>query len=124
MVTGIAGIGMERRSIENVHNDVANGVADVMFSCIRRNKPIRVSGVANTNDATWLSNMAIANRTNTPFSITWPPEVGYTTGGSVSWIRAGLTDYSMGSPDIEGRVNCEFTIMPAGLPTIVAGTFT
>lgn len=122
MITGVTGIGMERRAIENVHNDDASGVADVLFSCIRRNKPFRISAVCNTNDATWLSNMALANSSNVPVSVTWPVEEGYSTGGTITWARAGLTDYTAGSPDIEGRVMCEFTIHPAGLPTIAAGT--
>lgn len=114
---------MERRAVENIHNDVASGVADVLFSCIRRNKPFRVSGVCNTNDTTWLSNMALANSVNTPTEIDWPVEEGYSTGGKIAWARAGLTDWSAGSADIEGRVQCEFTIHPSGLPTITVGTF-
>lgn len=122
MITGLSNIGMTRKTVENIHNDVTNGVADVLASCIRINKPIRISAVCNTNSSTWLTEMALANNINTPFTISWPPEQGFTTGGTISWARAFLTDYTCGSPDIEGRINCEFTITPSGLPTITAGS--
>ena len=122
MITGVSNVGMTRKHMDNIHNDVAGGVADALFSCIRLNKPIRISGVCDTNSAVWLSQMALTNSINTPFSITWPPEEGYTTGGSIAWTRSGLVDVSYGSPDIEGRINVEFTVQPAKLPTITAGT--
>lgn len=117
LITGCTNMGAERASVPNIHNDVIGGWADVLYSCIVRNKPFRLTFVFKTNDATWIANMKVVSN----FIITWPIVQGFTTGGTLSWAKCGITDYMFGSPDIEGRINAEATFTPAGLPVVVAG---
>lgn len=117
-ITGLTGMGAERVSVPNIHNDVENGWCEQLFSCIRMMKPFRVSIVHGTNSTQWKTWLEQGPQL---MAIVWPVETGYTTGG-VNEFQAGLTDYTYGSADIQGRINAEMTITPSGEPTITPGT--
>lgn len=74
--------------------------------------------VANTNDVTWISNLQALPGT---IAITWPPESGYSTGGTLSFSGA-FTNITFGAADIESRVEGEMTCAPKGQPTVTPGT--
>lgn len=116
-ITGMTGLGADRKAVPNVHNDVTSGWIEKLISCLQEMKPFRVSVVHDSNGTqwkTWISQLLGV------MAITWPIERGYTTGGVMSF-QAAVTDYTFGSPDIEGRVNAEMTITPSGEPIIAAG---
>lgn len=105
-------------AVPNIHNDLTSGWAQVLLSCIKSLKPFRVSVVHDTNGSQWLTWL---QQKLTTMSITWPVEQGYSTGGVFSGL-AGVTDYTFGSPDIQGRINAEMTITPSGVWTVTPGT--
>ena len=114
----MTGLGADRKAVPNVHNDVVGGWIEKLISCLQEMKPFRVSVVHDTNGTqwkTWITQLMGV------MAITWPVEKGYTTGGLMAF-NAAVTDYTFGSPDIEGRINAEMTITPSGQPTITAGT--
>lgn len=117
-ITGITGMGAERVSVPNVHNDVASGWIETLVSCLRSLKPFRISVVHDTNGVQWITWLTQLMST---LAITWPLESGYSTGGVTSF-QAAVTDYTFGSADIQGRINAEMTITPSGIPTVTSGT--
>lgn len=114
----MTGLGGERLGVPNVHNDLTSGWAEVLLSCIKTMKPFRVSLVHDTNGSQWITWLT---QSLGAIAITWPIEKGYSTGGVASFL-GGVTDYTFGSPDIQGRINAELTLTPSGMPTITAGT--
>lgn len=117
-ITGLTGFGVERQAVPNIHNDVTNGWGEVLLSCIKTLKPFRISIVHDTNGSEWKTWIAQSLQ---DFAIAWPVEQSFSTGG-LTEFQAGVTDYTAGSPDIQGRVNAEMTITPSGEPTQTSGT--
>lgn len=118
MITGLTGMGASRRSVPNIHNDVADGWIKKLYSCLVNPKPFTVRVVFASNDEDWVDQMSEAPGL---WTIGWPVEEGYTTGGSIDFVAA-IVDKTFGSPDIEGRVEGDLTLDPSGKPEITAGT--
>lgn len=117
-ITSCTGFGASRNVVPNIHNDLPNGWAEVLVSCIKQMKPFRVGVVHNTNSIQWKTWLEDQLRT---MAITWPVEAGYTTG-AVDEFEAAVSDYEAGATDIEGRVNATFVITPSGELTHTNGT--
>lgn len=117
-ILGMAGLGADRKAIDNVSNDDAGSFGKRLFSCIAMLKPFQVRVAMDTNSSAWTTNIKAYMG---QITITWPVEVGYSTGGTLAF-KGAMTDFSFGAPDIEGRIEGSFTITPSGAPTIVAGT--
>lgn len=111
-------MGADRMAIPNIHNDLTAGWIQYLISCLQTMKPFRVSVVHDTNGQQWVTWIT---QYLSQISITWPIEQGYTTGGVIAF-QGAVTDYTFGSPDIQGRINAEMTITCSGAPTITAGT--
>lgn len=117
-ITGLTGLGADRKAVQNIHNDLTNGWVEKLISCIKEMKPFSISIVHDTSGSQWKTWIS---QTMGDFSITWPAEKGFSTGGLMTF-DAAITDYTFGAPDIESRVNATMTITPSGEPTIVSGT--
>lgn len=120
MITGITGLGASRAAVENKHNSMVNNWMDMLYSCIARAKPFRISVVTDTNSAQYLTDIQGPPSWS---QIQWPAEPAYSSGGQL--IHQGaITDVDFGSADLEGRVEGSFTFTPKGQPGVVAGTHT
>lgn len=117
-ITGCTGFGASRQAVPNIHNDLTNGWAEQLLSCIKMMKPFRITVVHETNVTTWKDNIEAPLR---DLAITWPVEDGFTTGAVYSF-SAAVTDYEAGAPDIESRVNASMTVTISGEVTITPGT--
>lgn len=118
LVTGISGLGATRKAVDNVHNSLVANWIDVLYSCLAKLKPFRVSTVTDTNSAAWVADIQAAP---TGIQITWPAEPAYSTGGAL-FFPGAVTDVDFGAADIESRVEGSFTITPKGQPTVAPGT--
>jgi len=116
-ITGITGLGADRKAVQNIHNDLTNGWVEKLISCIKELKPFSISLVHDTNGSTWKD---LITQSIGAFAITWPVEEGFVSGGELSFLAA-ITDYTFGAPDIESRINATMTITPSGEPTITTG---
>lgn len=117
-ITGLTGFGAERAAVPNIHNGLTNNWGEMLLSCIKSLKPFRISFVHDTN-ATDFKTMIEAPMAE--MAITWPVEKDYDTA-AVTTFDAGVTDYTAGASDIQGRINAEVTITPSGEPTHTPGT--
>lgn len=114
-ITGVSGIGANRRVVENVHGgNVAAGWAEHLFSCIARLKPFQIQ-VVHTASRDWTTKIKAAPETIT---ITWPLVGAEVSAGTLAF-SGGLTDYEANG-QIEERVNATCEITPSGAPTFVA----
>lgn len=118
----ISAIGATRISVpaphQNLTLDATTGVRWVpkLFSCLANSKPFRITAVfSGNNDWTTIFKDLKA------ITITWPPEQGYSTGGTLSWPKAGVVDFDMGV-GLESRAIKSIVIDPAGIPDVTAGT--
>lgn len=118
-IVNVDGVGFERRAIENAHNSLTNNWVEVLLSCLKRPKPVRLGLVFNSNDDSWLDRIDTAKPED--FAISFPIEDGYTTG-AVWEMKAGLTDFSAGGGGLEERLvaSCMFAV--SGEITITKGT--
>jgi hypothetical protein len=108
-----------RRSVENVHNSLANLWAQTLLSCIARLKPFQVQVLHDSNSLTWYTNMQAKLG---QITFTMPPEEGYSSGATLAF-KGGFTDYTFGGASIEDLVSGSFTITPSGAPTVTPGTY-
>lgn len=118
MLTGISGLGASRKTVDNVHNSNVGNWIDVLYSCLSKLRPFRVSVVTDTNSGQWITDIQAPA---TGLQITWPTEPAYTTGGAL-FFNGAVTDVDFGAADLESRVEGSFTITPKGKPTVTAGT--
>lgn len=115
---GITGLGASRKAVDNVHNSLVGNWMDVLYSCVARPKPFRITTVTDTNSGAWITDIQAPA---TSMQILWPAESDYTTGGILLWNGA-ITDVDFGAADIESRVEGGFTFTPKGLPYVTPGT--
>lgn len=115
-ILGLSGLGASRRAVDAVSNEDAGGFAPVIYSCIRRMKPFRVTIVFNSNQD-WKTALGAAAAT---WTITWPVESGYSTGATLA-CTVGMTDITIGAT-LEDRILAEVELTPSGAPTITAGS--
>lgn len=116
-ITGLTGLGADRKAVQNIHNDLTNGWVEKLISCIKELKPFSISLVHDTNGSDWKT---LITQSIGAFAITWPTEQGFVSGGELSF-NAAVTDYTFGAPDIESRINATMTVTPSGEPTITSG---
>lgn len=118
----VSSIGASRVSVpaphQNMTKDTASGMRWVpkLYSCIATSKPFRITGVFEGNydwSAVFKELKAV--------TLTWPPEKGYTTGGTLGWLRAGVIDFDV-SVSLESRAIRTMIIDPSGMPVITEGT--
>lgn len=120
MVTRITNLGASRKIMPNIHNSLPSNWITTLVSCLAGLKPFSVGIVFNTNDLGWIQQMQDINKL---VSIGWPVEVGYSTGGVLTFLGA-FSDFTFGASDIEGRIEGEITISPSGPPTVTPGAHT
>lgn len=121
-IIDISSIGASRVSVaaphQNLPVDATSGMRWVpkLFSCLATAKPFRVTGVFEGN-YDWSTVFKLLSAV----TLTWPPEKGYTTGGTLGWLRAGVVDFDV-SVSLESRAIRTLIIDPSGIPEITPGT--
>lgn len=115
-IVAISGVGGTRRSADAADNSDAGGFADVLYSCIARLKPFRVT-ISFDPHQDWKTALTAAAAT---WTMTWAVKSGYSTGATLA-MTVGMTDITIGGT-LEERMLAEVELTPSGEPTIVAGS--
>lgn len=116
-ILATSGIGASRVVVPGTSSaDVSGGWETMIFSCLAKLDPFRVTLSFDTN-YDWKTAIKAAPAATT---ITWPVAAGHSTGGTLAF-SSGLSQYTAGG-ELQGRLVAEATVTPSGVPTITAGT--
>lgn len=115
-IIGLSGLGGSRRAVDVSTNADAGGWGRVIFSCLRRAKPFRVTIAFNSNQ-NWTTPLGASPTT---WTITWPVESGYSSAATTA-MSVGMTDFTMGGM-LEERQLAEVELTPSGAITVTPGS--